>query len=65
GWAIWISLGGQFGSQYTDGATFSAGRDINVMLFPYQPKNFDVLLGMDMLTGYHITMFRNRIVVSN
>ena len=46
-------------------AILGVGRDLNVMLSPYQPKDFDVLLGMDVLVGYHITMFANQIVVSN
>lgn len=45
-------------------AIFGLGRDMNVLLLPYQPGSHDVLLGMNFLTNFHITMHRNQILVS-
>ncbi len=36
--------------------TFSAWKELYVQLLPADPPNFDVLLGMDILASFHITM---------
>lgn len=51
--------------QIGNNEVFGVGRSISVALLPYQPPNFDVLLGMDFISGYHITLFGNQIVISN
>ena len=43
----------------------STGEELNVMLLPFQPRNFDVLLGMDFLRSFHISMHNGRCVLSN
>ena len=42
-----------------------SGRQITAARLPYVPHNYDVLLGMDMLSLFHITMFGGRFVMSN
>jgi len=49
----------------SENTIFGAGRNINVALLPYQPTYFDVILGMDFLTRYHITLYSNQIIISN
>lgn len=44
---------------------FMAGMDIEIGALPYSPYNHDVLLGMNFLSGFHITMFGNRFILSN
>lgn len=45
--------------------TYFRGSDMNVSLFPYQPENFDVLLGMDFLSGFHITLVAGKLIMSS
>ena len=45
--------------------TFSAGRELDVYLLPFNPPNFDVLLGMDILEGFHVTMYGGHFILSN
>ena len=44
-----------------------SGKDIDVALFPdsFKPETFDVLLGMDFLYGFHLTIFADRFILSN
>lgn len=42
-----------------------SGKDIDVGLLPYQPPNHDVLLGMDFLFGFHLTIYGNNFILSN
>lgn len=44
--------------------TFSKGETVPVLLLPFDPPDYDVLLGMDVLTGYHITMWDGAFVLS-
>ncbi|MDE0694550.1 MAG: retropepsin-like aspartic protease [Boseongicola sp.] len=41
------------------------GMDLDVGTLPYVPNNHDVLLGMDFLSAFHITLFGNRFILSN
>lgn len=43
---------------------FSRGGTVPVLLLPFNPLDYDVLLGMDILTGYHITMWDGMLVLS-
>ena len=38
---------------------------MEVALLPYDPNNHDVLLGMDLLTGFHMTIYGNIFILSN
>ncbi|MCY4158102.1 MAG: retroviral-like aspartic protease family protein [Bacteroidetes bacterium] len=51
----------QFGSNDIVGTGFT----INVASLPFQPANFDVLLGMDLISRFHMTFWGNRIIISN
>ena len=42
-----------------------SGMDLDVAVLPYVPNNHDVLLGMDFLSMFHITMFGGRFIISN
>lgn len=55
-------------SELVDGGkalTFSRGRNLEVALLAFQPSEFDVLLGMDILTGFHLTIFGEHFILSN
>ena len=45
--------------------TYFRGLDLNVSLLPYQPEDHDVLLGMDFLSGFHITLVAGKMIMSN
>ena len=45
--------------------TFSAGKELDVYLLPFSPPNYDVLLGMDILAGFHATMYGGHFILSN
>ena len=50
----------------TDAHTlYVAGRPLVVFELPYQPPDYDVLLGMDVLSLFHITMYSGMFVMSN
>ena len=46
------------------GQTFR-GKDMEVALLPYAPKNHDVLLGMDFLSEFHLTLYGGNFILSN
>jgi hypothetical protein len=41
------------------------GDQLSVAGLPYQPDGYDVLLGMDIIGIFHITIYQNRIILSN
>lgn len=41
------------------------GKDMEVALLPYEPTNYDVLLGMDLLSGFHLTIYGGNFILSN
>ncbi len=41
------------------------GKEINVGKLPYIPMNHDVLIGMDFIGLFHITMYNNAFILSN
>lgn len=45
--------------------TFARGGTVPVLLLPFDPPDYDVLLGMDILANYHITMCSGLFVLSN
>ena len=46
--------------------TFSRGRDLmEVTLMTSQPSTFDVLLGMDLLEAFHLTLYSDLFILSN
>ena len=44
--------------------TFAVGGPLVVMELPYQPPDYDVLLGMDVLSNFHITMHGGVFIMS-
>lgn len=44
---------------------FRMGNNLLVAGLPYQRNDYDVILGMDFISLFHITMYRNRIILSN
>ena len=44
---------------------FLAGYQLFVAGLPYQPDGYDVILGMDVIGGFHLTIYGNRIILSN
>ena len=62
-----LSVGAVFSQARPDGSpyfSFSKGGVVPVLLLPYHPRDYDVLLGMDILTKYHITMWDGTFVLS-
>ena len=53
------------GGAYTD--SILRGKDMDVALFPdsFKPETFDVLLGMDFLSAFHLTMYGDMFILSN
>ena len=49
----------------TNQTVFAGGRTLEVLQLPCKPADFDVLLGMDLLTQFHITMYDGTFVFSN
>ena len=45
--------------------TFAVGRSVVAFELPYQPSDYDVLLGMDVLGDFHITMQGGLFIMSN
>lgn len=41
------------------------GNQLTVAGLPYQPDGYDVPLGMDLIGSFHMTIYRNRIILSN
>ncbi len=41
------------------------GKDMEVALLPYEPTNYDVLLGMDLLLSFHLTLYGGHFILSN
>lgn len=46
------------------GETILRGKDMDVAELPYQPSNFDVLLGMDFLASFHLTIYQQSFILS-
>lgn len=47
-------------------STFATGLLLDALVMPFQPLNYDVLLGMDLITvGYHITIYRETLTFGN
>ncbi len=44
---------------------FLRGKDMDVTLLNYGPSNYDVLIGMDLLEGFHITIYGTDFILSN
>ena len=47
------------------GSALLAGRGLEVSLLPFQPDNFDILLGMDLIRHFHFTMHDQLFILSN
>ena len=41
------------------------GLDVDVAQLPYQPHGYDIILGLDFLYGFHVTMFRGTYILSS
>ncbi len=52
------------GGTLTSGS-YLDGMDLDVSLMPYQPPNYDIILGMDFLCLFHITMVAGNFILSN
>ena len=46
-------------------ATLLSGSELEVAKLPFQPANFDILLGMDFLMNFHFTMYGGSFILSN
>ncbi len=45
-------------------ATLLSGSELEVAQLPFQPGNFDILLGMDFLMNFHLTMYGGSFILS-
>ena len=41
------------------------GDDIDVAELPYQPENYDVLLGLNFIKKFHLTLYLDQFILSN
>ena len=41
------------------------GKDMEVALLPYDPANHDILIGMDLLMAFHMTIYGAHFILSN
>ena len=46
-------------------SSFFSGKELSVAGLGYNPDGYDVLLGMDLLGMFHLTIYGNRIILSN
>ena len=44
---------------------FLFGKDLTVLGLTYQPADYDIILGMDIIGIFHITIYNNVITISN
>ena len=49
----------------TESQRFLMGNQLFVAGLPYQPEGYEVLLGMDFIGMFHMTIYNNRIILSN
>jgi len=56
---VQLKGGGQYQSAHLQ------GKNMDVFQLPFQPSNYDVLLGMDFISLFHITLFGGRFILSN
>lgn len=49
---------------HPDENAFAVGGPLFVLELPFQPKDWGVLLGMDVLTQHHITLYRTEFIMS-
>ena len=40
------------------------GATLNVLLLPYQPEDYDIILGMDFLAPFHMTVAAGKLIMS-
>ena len=45
--------------------SFLWGKELVVVGLAYQPDGYDVILGMDIIGIFHVTIYNNRIILSN
>ena len=63
--AYWLSVDLPIAMGNPPQMAFSHGRNLNVMQLPFQPQNFDLIVGMDLLCHYHLSMYGDLFVLSN
>ena len=61
----WVDIPIGYDSTVGPPTDFLMGRQLTVVGLPYQPNDYDVILGMDIIGMFHITMYRNKIILSN
>lgn len=49
----------------TGAGTDLRGKTLDIAGLPFQPRDYDVILGMDFLFGFHFTMYRNYFILSS
>ncbi len=49
----------------SESGRFLMGKQLSVARLPYQPEDYDVLLGMDLIGTFHMTIYQNWIILSN
>ena len=63
----WVDIPIQYSTAVASGSpqNFFMGKQLPVAGLTYDPAGYDVLLGMDLLGIFHITVYGNRIILSN
>ena len=64
----WVDIPIQYSAAAASGQrtdSFWWGAQLPVIGLPYQPDDYDVILGMDLIGIFHVTLYGNRIILSN
>ena len=52
-------------SQSDERSHFFMGNNLLIAGLPYQPEGYDVVLGMDFINMFHMTLYQNTLILSN
>ena len=63
----WVDIPVQYAevSPTPEGGNFFSGKEIPVVGFGHSPGEYDVILGMDIIVLFHMTIYGNSIILSN
>lgn len=63
----WVDIPIQYSHATPEGGadSFFSGRELSVAGLTYNPDGYDVILGMDLIGIFHVTIYSNVIILSN
>lgn len=60
-----IATNVQLKGEWQHRSAYLQGKNMDVFQLPFQPSNYDVLLGMDFISPFHITLSGGRFILCN